>query len=48
MQESVEAEHSPGVAEENDDREDDIGLIDSWSPRNGALRAEIIKQQKDR
>ena len=48
VQESIEAEYSTGVAEENDERKDDIGLIDSWSPRNGALCTEIIKQQKDR
>ena len=48
MQERVESKHSPGIAQESDDRKNNVGLIYARSPRDGAFGAEIIEQQEKR
>src|SRR4029077_9941167 len=45
---SVDPKHATGVAEKDDEREDDIGLIDSRAPRHGSFGAHIIDEKKQR
>jgi len=48
VQECVQAEHPSCITQDNDDSENNIGLIDAWSPRDGGLCAEVIDQQEKR